>query len=542
MGMRFSKKKLLFSCLELLFFLLIILLPSNQMSAQASNVTFSCNTNSTEPHPLRPYPGEICGPVESPDQPYCAMRPWAYKTIEYMKNMQDCSPSDPAYPCIKETVAGDYTIDLKRYELPLVSINRPGFENWLSFFNRAQEHLADYLEGRTFYEGIVENLNTTEGRIAHWNRAGVIRKLLPLLPHKKQTFSQDQLRLRMIKNAGITHHDYIVGYQLGGEPAPWGTGTPVRLSDFRDPNRQAPEYTCHKISDPALKQNCIEVYFRKLLEWQQTIYGKLWPYVPLFTREDTVGYVSLLPDPGVAAPSSKQTNQVSIPHLNRLNQVSSLLQKMLTSNNEENPAVSEENAYEGWVCPAGPWGMSGSACAGGPTCEYHPANCNPEVNASDSCAYGKEQIENLASLWVSGAEGNQVDRCYGDTIKRAQNTSNDPALTMWIWLHESNASNYYISSQDFGVIPPTEQCNYDAQITAHLEKLSAYQANYPQCFGSNAPVNPATGQPMTCIEAYLWIYKSGGCDPNNSAGMNFVENAKEQYELVSPCPFPTNCP
>jgi hypothetical protein len=504
----------------------------------------SCATSATEPSPLRPYPGEICGPeaertIDETDEPYCAMRPWAAKTVVYLKNQQDCPPTHPDFPCVIERIAGDYSIDLSQYELPLVSVNRPEFE-YLTYFNRAQEHIADYLEGRAYYDGYLEaQIPSATDFTYTWNRLGVLRKLLSLFPINSGRTIQNALKIRMIENAGDDHHDYIVGYVQGGNIANWGAGRAVRLSEFRaDPeDRYPPEYTCALIDDPVEKQECQEEYQEDLEDWQESIYGKLWPYVPMFTREDAKGFVNVYPEPG--QPFGYLSATVSIPHLPRLNKVSNLIRKMLYSHLMEEELEPETEADMGQYCPAGPWFMSGAACYGGGLgCGDIEVNCNQSATAVDDCVKDKNAIRNLALSWVGGAPGNHVDECYNDVIARAKDASVRPDFSMLIWLNESNASNYNISRQDFGINDPSLECDFDKQITAHLQKPDAYIAGWPHCF-NNPPINPGTGQPMTQLEAFLWIYRTGDCDPNNSNGQTYAEGIIDRWSWVSNCPLPT---
>ena len=479
------------------------------------------------------------------------MRPWAGKNVEYLKNEQGCPADDPNFPCVRAReiqigcgsnpgnlpcISGIYTVDLSAYELPLVSLNRPGF-SFLTFFNRAQEHLADYLEGRSYYEGRVEpqispwNLDW----IAVWNRLGIMRKLTSVLPRHEGTTVQDARKIAMIQGAGSSHHNYIVSYTQGGEPSPWGSGTPVRLSSFN--GNFPPEYSCDTIADPLAKNACIQDWRDDYEDWKDTIYGKLWPYVPMYTREDAKGFVSVFPEPG--QPFTTQTAEVSIPHLPRLQDVSGMLKGMLTSRLIDEEIPEEALPYEGLACPAGPWYLQGAACQGaGGGCGDIEIDCNQGVSASSSCLFGQSDIENLAISWVGGASGNHVSECYGDVISRARSAGVSAPFAMLIWLNESNASNYNLSRQDFGINNPALECSFNAQITQFLTLPDAYRANYPQCFNS-PPINPGTGRPMTSMEAFLWIFRTGDCNPANGDGQSYAAGIMDRWSWVSNCSMPS---
>lgn len=527
--------------------LLLLLLTPPVAQAQPEE---SCDIKEPETHPLRPYPGEICGPeaertINETDEPYCAMRPWAAKTVVYLKNQQDCPPGHPSFPCVVETIAGIYSIDLSQYELPLVSVNRPGFD-YLTFFNRAQQHLADYLEGRSYYEGYLEaQASSIPEFTSVWNRLGVLRKLLSLYPKNQGAAVQNSLKIRMIENAGDDHHNYIVGYVAGGDVVDWGSGNPIRLSDYAaDPEaRYPPEYFCALIDDSQLRKECQEEYQEDFEEWKESVYGKLWPYVPMFTREDAKGFVNVIPEPG--QPFGYLSAAVSIPHLPRLNAVSTLLRRMLYSQFLEEEIEPETEPDMGPYCPAGPWLMSGAACYGGGGCGDIEVDCNQSATAADTRVYDKATIRQLALNWVGGAPGNHVNECYNDVIARAKAAGVHPAFSMLIWLNESNASNYNLSRQDFGINDPALECSFTKQITAHLEKPDAYKAGWPQCFNNppttdldpNNDCQPGIPRLMTEMEIFLAIYRSGDCD--TATGKKYACNIRSRWSLVSSYPMPS---
>jgi hypothetical protein len=518
----------------------------------------SCVTNTTEDHPLRPYPGEICGPNASPDEPYCASKPWAVEVFDYLRNIQGCDEGDPVYPCVQALdsqegcednpnnlpcIAGDYSIDLSQYELPLVSVNRPGFSD-LTFFNRAQEHTADYFEGRSYYEGVVEPSLSDFDPINFsnvWTRLGVFRKLTSY-------FQQNELKLdnleRARSGADQSIHNYIVSYRSGQEPSNWGVGDPVRMTNFI--GYEPPTNDCRSLTDPNERDACYEEFFADLEVWNNTVYGKLWAYVPMTSREDAFGSVTMNPDPNVDQPRTAITNQVSLPHLKRLDFISSFLNQSLSSlARETDEPLEEQEADMGGSCPAGPWDFCPSYTLGCGTgscyCEDPDAlaNCpNPDTDASDPCVRDRAFVADLATRWISGETGNQVSRCYADVVNSANAVGFDPALAMIIWLNESNASNYHLSCWDFGVLDESKKCNFTDQIQAFLN-LPGYYQGWSQCFNPT-PIDPNTGERFTEVETFLAIFAAGNCDPSDW-GYGYAKYILNQvYGWVSTCEPPTS--
>jgi len=157
-----------------------------------------------------------------------------------------------------------------------------------------------------------------------------------------------------------------------------------------------------------------------------------------------------------------------------------------------------------------------------PPAEEGSINCNQSATGiSMPNSLNKDAYYNLVhNVWYNApVEGNHALECYNDTISRASAKSVNPAFALAIWANESNASNYNISDQDFGV-NNCSICGYDAQINQffHLIELN------PICPGMNR------------MESFLQNYRTGNCtDP---AGQEYIKTIEFAWSAVTSCPFP----
>lgn len=144
----------------------------------------------------------------------------------------------------------------------------------------------------------------------------------------------------------------------------------------------------------------------------------------------------------------------------------------------------------------------------------------------------KETTFQLALNWVSGQTGNHVLECYNDTVKRSEAAGVNPALALWIWLHESNGSNYNITYEDFGVHHGKPE-GFVNQINGFLSRAKSYTPSHYLCAGKN----------VTPLEAFAYIYASGTCEPTGTTvgehtAKDFYDALVEQWSLIAPgCPL-----
>ncbi len=173
-------------------------------------------------------------------------------------------------------------------------------------------------------------------------------------------------------------------------------------------------------------------------------------------------------------------------------------------------------------------------------------DCNQSATATDSCVHSKSVIKGIADGWGVG-EGNHVEECYNDVIAKAKAAGVSPAFAMAIWLNESNASNYNVSVEDFGVHSSSVR-GFTAQIGKFLSYPDASPANYPQCFDGHL-VDPTTGQALSRMGTFLFIFRAGAgtngkCDLSDpsldaAAGFGYARNLPPVIGFVSNCSTPS---
>jgi len=157
----------------------------------------------------------------------------------------------------------------------------------------------------------------------------------------------------------------------------------------------------------------------------------------------------------------------------------------------------------------------------------------PEVSLKGTV--DKQAAFQLALSWVSGQTGNHVLECYNDTVKRSRDAGVNPALALWVWLHESNGSNYNISDEDFGVHYGKPE-GFVNQINGFLSRAKSYTPSHSACVGKN----------VTPLEAFAYLYASGTCDPSGTTvgshtAKDFYDALVTQWSWVAPgCPLPSS--
>lgn len=188
-----------------------------------------------------------------------------------------------------------------------------------------------------------------------------------------------------------------------------------------------------------------------------------------------------------------------------------------------------------------PKGFGEQIISGEPGTFTSSGDVNCDQNAPDVSlrnTIGRQDFFQLALNWVGGQTGTHALECYNDTVGRARDAGINPALALLIWLHESDASNYDISVQDFGVASPAP-VGYVDQINEFFARARRYTPSSSLC----------AGRSVNAMQAFAYIYRSGICDPNGADGgaQAFYEALVSGWGLISGCPFPasptdTSCP
>ena len=136
----------------------------------------------------------------------------------------------------------------------------------------------------------------------------------------------------------------------------------------------------------------------------------------------------------------------------------------------------------------------------------------------------------------SSMEGNHVLECYNDTVAKSLAVGPNPinpALALVIWLNESNASNYNLSVEDFGIHNPSAPVvGFTAQINRFLSLFETYRTTaFPQCFSQIDSENDMT--------TFLRIFRAGDCIQQE--GLEYAENIRKgAWNLMMGCPT-TGC-
>ncbi len=196
----------------------------------------------------------------------------------------------------------EFNLNTEKTKVPFAGYREilPGLEN-------QQKYLADYFEGTALYDGQPAKGPSDTNFIL---RQGLWRRLAP-------QGLQDEYKIKLIRRG----FNYVVKDNRGRSLNMQAWGREPYPQGHLPPDRQNPNYA--------------ELY----AQWQKTIYGQLWPYVPMFSREDAAGKIiaEIEHPPGelrLTNPEAKQISPtkvefpVSFPHLTRLYEVTKAVQKL----------------------------------------------------------------------------------------------------------------------------------------------------------------------------------------------------------------------
>jgi len=342
-----------------------------------SSPVWAVKTGPSRPNPCQPFDQNF------PLSTFCADQLQVKDSVTYFQNEG---------PQINKKWGGQIEIDLSQTKIPLVgktdlSLGSQELEDQL----RLQEYLADYFEGTTFYNQEPVDIKNKEDLKRVFQAGGIFSKLAT-----KEL--QDKLKENMVLRAlgqkprwpgeKSPVHDYLVVKVKNGQVVPTeeADAQEVHLSDFANHLRP--------IKDD---YQTWEEYYRDLKVWQNSqIKGVkteiLWAYIPMFSREDVTGYLSLNlkkenAEDLLDLTDSQDSQKIKVPHLARLNEVTSQIAQLLN-----------------------PFQKNGSSL-------------QSSINSSSKLAQNQNQIlgvstaDLLACDWEKLALQNPGDKVCGQTIK-----------------------------------------------------------------------------------------------------------------------------
>jgi len=152
---------------------------------------------------------------------------------------------------------------------------------------------------------------------------------------------------------------------------------------------------------------------------------------------------------------------------------------------------------------------------------------NCDINAPENEVPGlisKEKYFDVVNRWSSGKK--YLDECYNDVVNRSLCAGINPLYSLWVWMHESGASNYSLGRiQDFGINDSSIENNFDAQIKVflNLDPASACDLNDPKLRGPD-------GYWLAWASRYL----TGQCDPDfkhpdsGQTGREYLESSNPE--------------
>lgn len=149
---------------------------------------------------------------------------------------------------------------------------------------------------------------------------------------------------------------------------------------------------------------------------------------------------------------------------------------------------------------------------------------NCDQNAPENEVQGlisKDNYFRVVNEWRSGK--NYVGECYNDVVNRSLCAGINPLYSLWVWMHETGASNYRndVKVQDFGINNNSIAENFDAQIKVFL-RLD--------------PASVCINDPRTGGDYWLaWAssFLTGQCDPDGrqiqtgNTGRNYLNNVDD---------------
>lgn len=261
--------------------------------------SLNCDVLNAGNNTSRPVPCEDCNRTNNLTSA-CANSFIVKDEVTYRHNEGTFCPYEGGKWMVEKSWSGTVVVDPQGVSIPFVG--KKGEES-------EQNYLADYFEGTGFYYKPPYDLSKKEDQQRAFREAGVFRKLAP-----QET--QDQMKKAMVRRVIESKtnsfkmdkiRDYLVSYN----------NESARLSEF------GANFPPEKKDDPNGTQR---------EAWLKTKWGRLWPAVPMFTREDTPGevipYLGGFPQDQFEIKDEKATIE-KVPHLARLYEVSRAINQIL---------------------------------------------------------------------------------------------------------------------------------------------------------------------------------------------------------------------
>lgn len=156
-------------------------------------------------------------------------------------------------------------------------------------------------------------------------------------------------------------------------------------------------------------------------------------------------------------------------------------------------------------------------------------NCDQGAPENNYPGINRANFVGLAGRWKNEGK-NYSEECYNDVVNRSLCAGVNPAYSLWVWLHESGASNYSIEDvKDFGIasssLAPAK--NFSAQINYFLKLDPASACINDPRIGGNYWL------------AYSANFLNGDCDPDKVSAdsgitpRDYEKQIREQWSWVS---------
>lgn len=162
-------------------------------------------------------------------------------------------------------------------------------------------------------------------------------------------------------------------------------------------------------------------------------------------------------------------------------------------------------------------------------------NCNQ--NAPENFVEGvdKNNYIDIANRWTDGT--NFASVCYNDVVNRALCAGINPTYALWVWLHESGASNYNRDDiEDFGIHYIPQNRDFKAQITEFLT-LNAV--------GQKCLTDPRINGDFWLSWAVAYLNGLADCNPDKPNSIfpdmtprKYAAELREQWGWISSAPLP----